>query len=234
MKNYVIITGASSGIGKSTAQFFLNNQWHVINLSRSPCDIKGVINYFVDLLDHNWVQSIPEELIQHLSHATKISIVHNAGVAWRDTIKALPAMQFREVLEINVIAPSILNQLIFPYMKHGSSIIYIGSTLSEKAVPNNASYVTSKHAIAGLMKATTQDLENSGIHTCCICPGLTDTPMLRARVDYDENTLESLRQISTTKRLVEPEEIAEFIWFCANHAVINGAVLHANLGQVEK
>lgn len=234
MIQYAIITGASQGIGLSTAQLFLKNQWQVINLSRKPCEVDNVTNFFVDLLDPQWPALLTPALIKQLQQADKICVVHNAGVAWRDSIQALPAVQFRQVLEINVVAPSILNQIVLPYMKPGSSIIYIGSTLSEKAVSHNASYVASKHAIAGLMKATCQDLDNTGIHTCCICPGLTDTPMLNARVNYDEQTLDFFRQMSSMKRLVTAEEIAALIGFCSENPVINGSVLHAHLGQIEQ
>src|SRR5690606_638718 len=108
----------------------------------------------------------------------------------------------------NVVAPSRLNQLVLPYLTPNSAIIYVGSTLSEKAVANSASYVTSKHAIAGLMKATCQDLAASGIHTACVCPGITDTDMLRQRAHHDPAILQQLAAIQTANRLVSPTEIA--------------------------
>jgi 3-oxoacyl-[acyl-carrier protein] reductase len=126
-----------------------------------------------------------------------------------------------------------LNQLYFPLMKPGSSVIYIGSTLSEKAVGKTASYVTTKHAVAGLMKATCQDLIHTGIHTCCICPGFTHTEMLQARIDHDPAILAFATSKQVLGRLVEPQEIADVVWFCALHPVMNGAMVHANLGQVE-
>ena len=136
-------------------------------------------------------------------------------------------------MNINLVAPQILNQVIIPLMKPGSSIIYIGSTLSEKAVANSYSYVVSKHALAGMMRATCQDLVGTGIHTCCICPGFTDTEMLRIHVGDDPEILQSIAAASTFNRLVEPGEIAETVKFAANNPVINGALLHANLGQIE-
>jgi 3-oxoacyl-[acyl-carrier protein] reductase len=64
-------------------------------------------------------------------------------------------------------------------MGPGSSVLYVGSTLSEKAVPGSFSYVVSKHAQLGMMRATCQDLMGTGIHTAMVCPGFTDTEMLR-------------------------------------------------------
>ena len=84
-----------------------------------------------------------------------------------------------------------------------------------------------------MMRATCQDLAGSGIHTACVCPGFTDTEMLRAHVGDDPEILKSIAGTTTFGRLVEPSEIAATIQFAANNPVINGAVLHANLGQVE-
>ena len=85
-----------------------------------------------------------------------------------------------------------------------------------------------------MMRASCQDLDNSGIHTCCICPGFTDTKMLRQHLGNDEEIIKQVADNMTAHRLVEPQEIAELCYFCANHAVINGSVLHANLGQIER
>ncbi len=118
-------------------------------------------------------------------------------------------------------------------MGSGSAIVYVGSTLGEKAVAGSCAYVVSKHALLGLMRATCQDLAGRGIHTACVCPGFTDTEMLRAHVGQDPGILASLARGMTFGRLIEPGEVARTILFCAENPVINGAVIHANLGQVE-
>ena len=116
-------------------------------------------------------------------------------------------------------------------MQAGSSILYVGSTLSEKAVPRSFSYVTTKHATIGMMRATCQDLAGSQIHTACICPGFTDTEMLRAHVP--DEAMESISAMSAFGRLVEPTEIAQALFWASDNAVINGSIIHANLGQIE-
>mmetsp|Transcript_6836 Transcript_6836/g.11293 ORF Transcript_6836/g.11293 Transcript_6836/m.11293 type:complete len:121 (+) Transcript_6836:250-612(+) len=109
-----------------------------------------------------------------------------------------------------------------------SSIIFIGSTLSEKAVGGTLSYSTSKHAVVGLMRATTQDLFGTGIHTSLVCPGFTDTPMLRKHLGDDADSIASNNAYG---RLVKPEEIAKLVLTTAHSPALNGSVLHANLGQ---
>ena len=82
-----------------------------------------------------------------------------------------------------------------------------------------------------MMRATCQDLIATGIHTSCICPGFTDTEMLREHVP--DEFMDTIKEMSAYGRLVEPGEIAATILWASQNPVINGSVLHANLGQVE-
>jgi 3-oxoacyl-[acyl-carrier protein] reductase len=231
MHNYLVITGGSRGIGEKTIALYMKQGWHVINISRTPCKIHNVINLQLDLSNTHWSQEDIQTLQTKIIQANKICLVHNASAFKKDTVYNLTPDDFSTVLNINVITPALLNTLLLPYMKSGSSIIYIGSTLSEMAVANRASYVTSKHALVGLMRSTCQDLAGKHITTCCICPGFVNTDMLTCGVD--KQALNAfMKQKVTAQRMIEPEEIAEVIYFCATHPVMNGEVLHANLGQI--
>ncbi len=227
----VIITGASKGIGKAAAAEFAAKGHQVFNLSRTPSDTKGVENALMDLASESAeaaVSSFADSLKDGVIH-----LVHNAARLTSESVSTVETEQFRDAININVIAPQILNRAILPKMQQGSSIIYIGSTLSEKAVANSYSYVVTKHAMIGMMRATCQDLAGRGIHTACICPGFTDTEMLREHVGHAADVLDSIASGSTFGRLITPQEIADTIVFAAGNPVINGAVIHANLGQLE-
>ena len=91
-------------------------------------------------------------------------------------------------------------------MKKGSSILYVGSTLSEKAVPQMSSYVISKHAMIGLMRSTCQDLFGRFIHTACICPGATETEMLVEYVQGNQDALKAMASTLSENRLISSEE----------------------------
>ena len=228
----LVITGASKGIGLATAGQFADAGYRVLNISRTSAPDKRIENHAIDLsLDS--AESDLKTLLEAELTAGEICLVHNAGKLTNDTAGATDTDSFESVMRINVTAPHIINQLVLPKMQSGSSIIYLGSTLSEKAVPGTYSYVVSKHAVVGMMRATCQDLAGRQIHTACICPGFTDTEMLRTHVGDSDEVLAQIAATSTFGRLVTPKEIADAIWFAANHAVINGAVIHANLGQVE-
>lgn len=229
---YLLITGASAGIGAHTARQFLQAGYGVINLSRRPCPVAGVVHLGCDLAEPDFLAGIAAELNPQLADAESLTLVHNAARMATDSAADTASEQLRSVLEINLVAPNSLNRHCIPYMKPGSSIIYVGSTLSEKAVPNSYSYVVSKHAMVGMMRATCQDLAGRNVHTTCICPGFTDTEMLRQHVPAE--AMDAVRSMSAFNRLIDPAEIAATVLWAATNPVINGSVIHANLGQVER
>jgi NAD(P)-dependent dehydrogenase (short-subunit alcohol dehydrogenase family) len=232
MSGLVVITGASAGIGLASAERFLREGYDVVNLSRRACPLPKVTSLTVDLADAPSVAAVSAWVDTNLTARKRIILVHNAAVSWHDSVHDVIPDKFREMLEVSLVAPQALNGMFLPKMAQGSAIIYIGSTLSTKAVPSNFSYVVAKHGGVGMMRATCQDLYDSGIHTVCVCPGVTDTTMLRSL--YPPETLRELAEISSARRLIEPAEIAEVVYLAANNPVLNGAVIHSNYGQRER
>jgi len=230
----LVITGASKGIGYATAQTFLDDGYRVINLSRSACLIDEVINIKIDLTEAQWKKSIVETLLEALGRTDNITLVHNAAMLVKDSVANVDADSLQEVINLNVIAPAKLNKLLLPLMKEGSSIVYISSTLGTKAVANTYSYVVSKHAVIGQMRATCQDLAGTQIHTACVCPGFTATEMLQEHLGENPEIYQQITSTIAHQRLAQPSEIANTIWFCSQNPVVNGSILHANLGQIEQ
>ena len=227
-----IVTGASAGIGLATAKCFLNAGYTVATLSRRPCPLADVSHLRCDLADPESVSEAAGALEPMLAEVRQVALVHNAAQLLNDTATATSDDTLRQVLEVNVVAVNTLNRLAVPNMAAGSCILFVGSTLAEKAVPGSFSYVVSKHAQVGMMRACCQDLAGTGIHTVCICPGFTDTEMLREHVPAD--AMVAVRGMSAFNRLIEPQEIAETLLWAAGTPVLNGSVIHANLGQVER
>eukprot|EP01047_Picozoa_sp_COSAG01_P000630 COSAG01_NODE_12_length_41732_cov_160.472964_24_plen_356_part_00 len=84
------------------------------------------------------------------SSRQRVCVVHNAALMEKDSaLDPAPPDVLRRALELNVVVPQQLNALLLPSMGVGSSILYVGSTLSEKAVAGAASYATAKHAMLG-------------------------------------------------------------------------------------
>ena len=239
MNKVLIITGASKGIGLATAQHFASNGYRVVNISRSVCPLEGVTNVTVDLSDQAWLSTHGDAILSAVSGGKSdaldnVVLVHNAAMMTKDSVSHLQADVLRQVLELNVVAIAQLNALLIPCLPQGSAIIYISSTLGTKAVANTHAYVVSKHAVIGQMRASCQDLAGTMIHTAAICPGFTETEMLSEHLGANPDIRQQIVETIAHGRLAQPSEIADTVWFASQTPVINGAIIDANLGQIER
>ena len=231
MSKGAIVTGASAGIGAATATLLVDQGYAVVNVARRPAPDSRVQNVLADLakpLSGTNLADLATVCEQH----NQVALVHCAGLLTSDSATDVDRATLQHALAINVVAPAGLNAALIPRMNRGSSIIFVGSTLGDKAVAGAYSYVACKHAVNGLMRATCQDLAGRDIHTAVVSPGFTDTQMLREHVGHDAKILTSIAAGVTFNRLATPVEIAETIAFCARSPVINGSVIHANLGLI--
>ena len=234
MNDTAIITGASSGIGAATAEQFIAKGFSVINIARRPSPVAGVVNVAADLgCDEGALRAATECKAHLAADGGRITLIHNASLMLKDTANDCETQALMRVMAVNVLAVNTLNRELIGSMKAGSSIIYVGSTLSEKAVSRAYSYVISKHAQLGQMRATCQDLSGSGIHTAMGCPGFTDTEMLKQHLGGDVDLMREIGSQNSFGRLVKPEEIANVVVWAHESPVANGSVIHANLGQKE-
>lgn len=234
MNKTAIISGASSGIGAATAQKFIELGYKVVNIARRASPVEGVINVSADLSTEDGAKKAAAQAAEAITPGATSALIHNASLMLKDSIHDCNNADLMRVLAVNVGAVNTLNRELLPHMSAGSSIIYVGSTLSEKAVAGAHSYVISKHAQLGQMRATCQDLMGSQIHTAMICPGFTDTEMLKQHLGGDRELMHEIGSQNGFGRLVSPEEIAGAITWAHQSPVINGTVIHANLGQIER
>lgn len=226
----LVITGGSRGIGHATASRFAEAGYGIVNLSRSPAALPHVTDIAADFADPAWAETAAEPLRAAIGESDSICLIHNSALQVPGGTAEIDIAGLRRALEINVVAPAALNRIVLPLMRPGSSILYVGSTLSQRATRGMAAYATSKHAVAGLMRSTAQDLAGTGIHTACICPGFTNTEMLQG---YGGEALSHLASLVTQKRLIAPGEIAELLFHAAQNPVVNGSMIQADLGFIE-
>ncbi|MDX1949909.1 MAG: SDR family oxidoreductase [Rickettsiales bacterium] len=230
-KRLAIITGASRGIGFEIAKLFQENNFDLINLARGECKLNNVKNIKVDLSKIESVNSGCNLIKNEIKEYESICLIHNASVSLRDNFENINQENLDYIFKVNVASQIEINRILLPLFPKNSSVIFIGSTLSEVAVPNSLSYMLTKHSQAAIMKSLTQDLFGKEIHTCLICPGFTDTQML-SEVFPDKNFLDSfVKEKVSFGRLISPKEIAETILFCSKNPIINGSIIHTNLGM---
>ena len=119
----LVITGASSGIGFSTAKLFGQKGYQIINISRRHCDLNGVKNISCDLSKKDFLESIEGDLKSSIEKSDSIILINNASKINSDSVDSTHASDLREVFEINLVAPNILNRFCIPHMGPGSSIL---------------------------------------------------------------------------------------------------------------
>lgn len=225
-----IISGASRGIGLACARQFAAQGFTVINIARNPANQPGIIDLCCNLGWESELAETLEGLIPYASKAQQICLLHNASRFNSDQLGNCENDDLKLGFAVQIMAATMISRTVIPFMKPGSSLLYMGSTLSEKGVSNAYTYTLIKHAVAGMMRASCQDLSGSGIHTACICPGFTNTDMLQQRLQQSPQ-LAAAATDNAFSRLISPEEIAELVFWAHHHPVINGAMLHAHLGQ---
>eukprot|EP00929_Paragymnodinium_shiwhaense_P086194 TRINITY_DN46722_c0_g1_i1.p1 TRINITY_DN46722_c0_g1~~TRINITY_DN46722_c0_g1_i1.p1 ORF type:complete len:309 (+),score=62.71 TRINITY_DN46722_c0_g1_i1:64-990(+) len=231
-----IVTGGSSGIGAAVCANFVAQGCHVLSIARRACaEVAGVESVLVDLA--GGAQAL-EAVVQAVRARTdgrkrRLCLVNNASNYPSDSVGAVDAAGLDRALQLNVTLPALLTSALLPFMAEGSSVIFVGSTLSEKAVAGKLSYCTAKHAMVGLMRSVAQDLLWSGIHTVLVCPGITDTPMVRNAVAGNEVAFEAFVK-DLQGRSLTSAEVAEVICNAAKSPVLHGSIIHCNNGQKER
>lgn len=243
MNNKVaLITGASSGIGRATAELFAEKGARVAVAARRQDELDSLVadiearggNAIAIKTDVS-VSADVERMVTHTIDAfgRLDYAVNNAGIEGRWAgITDLDEDEWDRVLGINL-------KGTFLCMKHQAramlaigatgSIVNVGSVNSFLGFPTGSAYCTSKHGLIGLTTSVSAELASQGIRVNLVCPGIVDTPMHRRAREalgdevYDQGVLPSVH----LKRAGQPQEIAQAIVFlCSDEAsYITGTTL---------
>ncbi len=184
----VVITGASSGIGRATAHAFAAEGARLVLVARSEgslrdvvaeCEARGgqAIAVTADVAQAEQVESVVAAAVEHFGH---IDVwVGGASVYAFGSALDLPLEHFRRILEVNVLGQVHGVRAVLPGMltRNAGVIVLIGSVFSKLSAPYLSAYVASKHAVSGFADSLRQELRGTGVRVVVVFPATIDTPI---------------------------------------------------------
>ncbi|MBR6253067.1 MAG: SDR family NAD(P)-dependent oxidoreductase [Clostridia bacterium] len=198
-KKVIVISGASSGIGLTTANYFLENGWVVYGIARKPSEeIKADFNYYQgDICDSTLMQKIAKEIFDKEG---QIDILfNNAGFGISGAIEFTEKEKVEKIFDVNTIAQIDMCKIYIPYLrKTKGKIIFTSSVAAPAAIPFQACYSATKAAIESFALALSKEVRNQGIKIACVRPGDIKTGFTEAR-DKNEQTSENYGDIIEKK-----------------------------------
>jgi NAD(P)-dependent dehydrogenase (short-subunit alcohol dehydrogenase family) len=181
----VLITGATSGIGKEIAYESHREGAHVIIHGRQEDLLKEmakdleerVDTICIDLLEDKTCEAFNTEVRKI---TTKIdSLVLNAGVAHYSPINQVKEEDFDRVFQVNVKSPYFLTQRISSFISNGGTVLFNSSVTRKKGYPGISTYSMSKAALVSLAKTLSSELVDRNIRVNVISPGIVDTDLFK-------------------------------------------------------
>ena len=210
VNSVAVVTGAGSGMGRSTAQAFLAQGWTVLAVDVAPADpieTDGrLIPVVVDVRDRSAVDAA---LSQHLPGlGGQLHAVANvAGIYPPSTLETFTTDLFHRVFGVNVLGVLNIMAACAPYMPAGSGIVNFASVDGFVVSPGQLVYGASKAAVVMITKATALELAPRGIRVNAIAPGWVATPGNAAT-----GRMEQAAAGIPLGRVAQPEEIAQWVW----------------------
>jgi len=242
VKGTALITGGTSGIGKSCVERYALEGWTVFCVGTNNSRLSQIALWAKDrgLIVHPIAQDLslleaPTAIVNTLnSHVTCIDTVINAaGVAMKGTIEEIDSRDWEDIFRVNVTAAYGLIKETMGLLRrsHYPSIINISSIAGRtRSISLACSYTASKAAIIGLTRHLALELAESHIRVNCVCPSQTRTRML----DYalDDLGQQQLARSVPLGRLAVPQDIADVIYFLSTSEsrYVNGAIIDINGG----
>ena len=235
----ILVTGASSGIGKATALECAKMGAHLVITGRDKERLNDVYNYLEGAGHLQIIADLSkEEDIQRLVKEVPVldGCVNNAGYNVMSPIPFIKKDVLDGILDVNLIAPIELTHYLVKNKKMAkdSSIVYTSSISARgRNSVGNSLYSASKGGLSSFMKNAALELAAKRIRCNAVLPGMVETPLKEGKSNITEEQWELNRQLYPLKRFGKPEEIAFGIiyllsdasaWVTGTELVIDGGM----------
>lgn len=235
MNKVALITGSTSGIGKSIAIAFAEAGYDIMfhGLEKNGAEIakkigeeNSIKTAFSDanLKDQEAINKLISGVIQEFG---KIDIlINNAGIQYVSKIEEFPLEKWNDIIAINLTSVFVASRAVWPSMKKNGfgRIINISSVHGLRASEYKSAYVSAKHGVIGLTKVL--GLEGAGDNITCnaICPGYVKTPLVEGQIkdqarahnlSEEEVVAQVMLKKQAVKEFIPEKKIAELALFLA-------------------
>lgn len=180
MKNIVIVTGATSGVGREFVRqldgLYFGKIDEIWAVARSEDDLRTLADetyapvraFVLDLTDDTSANTIARALGEE--EPSVRWLVNSAGTGWFGSMREAPAGSAERAIRLNCLAPTALIEAALPYMGPGSRIVNMSSVAAYLPLPHMGVYAATKAFVLDVTRALNEDLKGTGIHACAVCP----------------------------------------------------------------
>jgi NAD(P)-dependent dehydrogenase (short-subunit alcohol dehydrogenase family) len=233
----VVVTGASTGIGRATALYLDKNGFRVFAGVRKQADAESLAEegsdrltpITIDVTDESSIKAARDEVQRALGEDGLVGLVNNAGVGDGGPVETMDLDVLRNVLEVNLVGQVAVTQEFLPLIRQvPGTIVFIASIGGRIASPFMSPYNTSKFAVEALGESLRQELAPWEIDVVVIEPGSIDTPIWSKGAETIDDQKDSMsptenrlyrRQLDrmeevlteTASRGIAPEKVAKVI-----------------------
>lgn len=220
---WILITGATSGIGKASATLFAQNQANLIITGRREDRLKifreelqsnfgiEVLTYCFDVRDRHACKSCVDSIDQPID-----ILLNNAGLAsGKGAIDDADFSDWDAMIDTNIKGLLSMTRFVSERMKERNAghIINVGSIAGYESYPGGSVYCATKHAVKAITQSAKMDLTGTNIRVSAVSPGLVETEFSKVRFHGDEEKADAVyKKIKPLNGM----DIAEIIYFIAN------------------
>ena len=233
----ILITGASSGIGKAAAVECSRLGARLVITGRNEDRLKETFG-LLEGDGHKYVVAdltVEDDLIRLVNSVDNLEgLVNNAGIVNTKPIVFIKQRDLEPVFKTNLYAPVFLTKSLLKNKKlqKGSSVVFTSSLAAFMNDPGNSIYCMSKASLSSFMRSCAVESADKGIRFNCVCPGMTETSLVSNLSFSDEELTKDMMRYPL-KRYGKPEDIAYAIiyllsdassWVTGTSLIIDGGI----------